>query len=32
MLPSSASVGWWFETPRYAPFFRADITVIAPTP
>ena len=32
VLPSSASVGWWFKTPRYAPFFRADITVIAPTP
>jgi len=32
VLPSSASVGWWFETPRYAPFFHADITAIAPTP
>ena len=25
MLPSSASVGWWFETPRYRPFFHAEI-------
>ena len=25
LLPSSASVGWWFDTPRYTPFFRADI-------
>lgn len=32
MLPSSASVGWWFGTPRYAPFFRADITAVTPTP
>jgi hypothetical protein len=25
LIPSSLSVGWWFGTPRYAPFFRADI-------
>jgi hypothetical protein len=31
LLPSSASVGWWFETPRYAPFFRARISAVAPT-
>ena len=24
-IPSSLTVGWWFDTPRYAPFFRADI-------
>ncbi len=32
VLPSSASAGWWFGTPRYAPFFRADITAVTPTP
>jgi hypothetical protein len=32
VLPSSASVGWWFETPRYAPFFRAVITAVIQTP
>jgi uncharacterized protein DUF6544 len=31
VLPSSASVGWWFETPRYAPFFRAEISAVTPT-
>lgn len=25
LLPSSLSVGWWFGTPRYAPFFEAHI-------
>ena len=25
LLPSALSVGWWFETPRYAPFFKAHI-------
>jgi hypothetical protein len=25
LLPSSLTVGWWFDTPRYAPFFKADI-------
>ena len=24
-LPSRVSVGWWFGTPRYAPFFEAEI-------
>jgi hypothetical protein len=24
-IPSSLSVGWWFDTPRYAPFFKAHI-------
>jgi hypothetical protein len=31
VLPSSASVGWWFDTPRYAPFFRAEISAVTPT-
>ncbi|MDA0163265.1 hypothetical protein OM076_23525 [Solirubrobacter ginsenosidimutans] len=30
VLPSRASVGWWFDTPRYAPFFKAHITDVAP--
>jgi hypothetical protein len=25
LIPSSVTVGWWFDTPRYAPFFEADI-------
>jgi hypothetical protein len=38
VLPSSASVGWWFGTPRYRPFFKARIdevsgqVVAAPVP
>jgi hypothetical protein len=31
LLPSSASVGWWFGTPRYAPFFHAEISAVTPT-
>ena len=31
LLPSSASVGWWFDTPRYAPFFHAEISAVTPT-
>ena len=33
VLPCSASVGWWFGTPRYAPFFTArinDVTQVSP--
>ena len=29
LLPSTLSVGWWFDTPRYAPFFRAEIKAVA---
>jgi hypothetical protein len=25
VIPSSLTVGWWFDMPRYAPFFRARI-------
>ena len=32
VLPCTLSVGWWFETPRYAPFFRAEIGAVTPTP
>jgi hypothetical protein len=28
VIPSRLSVGWWFGTPRYAPFFKADISDI----
>jgi hypothetical protein len=31
VLPSILSVGWWFDTPRYAPFFRAEINAVTPT-
>jgi hypothetical protein len=31
VLPSRASVGWWFDTARYAPFFHAEISAITPT-
>ena len=31
VLPSTLSVGWWFDTPRYAPFFRAEISAVTPT-
>jgi hypothetical protein len=31
VLPSTISVGWRFDTPRYAPFFRAEITAVTPT-
>jgi hypothetical protein len=31
VLPSILSVGWWFDTPRYAPFFRAEINTVTPT-
>ncbi len=32
LLASRVSVGWWFDTPRYAPFFRAEIGSVTPTP
>jgi uncharacterized protein DUF6920 len=32
VLPSTLSVGWWFDTPRYSPFFRAEISAVTPTP
>jgi hypothetical protein len=31
VLPSILSVGWWFDTQRYAPFFRAEINAVTPT-
>jgi len=24
-IPSRLTVGWWFGTPRYAPFFEATL-------
>lgn len=29
-LPSLVSVGWWWGTPRYAPFFQAELLDITP--
>jgi hypothetical protein len=31
VIPSSLSVGWWFDTPRYAPFLRAQISSLTTT-
>ncbi len=28
VIPSSLTVGWWFDTPRYAPFFRTRISAL----
>ncbi len=30
VVPSRVTVGWWFGTPRYAPFFRAEISDVSP--
>jgi hypothetical protein len=30
-IPSRLSVGWWFGTPRYTPFFTAEISGAEPT-
>jgi hypothetical protein len=30
VVPSRFTVGWWFGTPRYAPFFEAEIHDLAP--
>ena len=29
VVPSRVTVGWWFGTPRYAPFFRVEITDVS---
>jgi hypothetical protein len=29
VVPSSIAVGWWFGTPRYEPFFEADVLALA---
>lgn len=29
VVPSRFTVGWWFGTPRYAPFYRAEVTSLA---
>jgi hypothetical protein len=29
VVPSSVRVGWWFGTPRYAPFFEAEVIELA---
>jgi hypothetical protein len=28
VVPSAITVGWWFGTPRYAPFFEAEIVTL----
>jgi hypothetical protein len=30
LLPSLVSVGWWWGTPRYAPFFQAELLDVTP--
>jgi hypothetical protein len=30
LVPSRLTVGWWFDTPRYAPFFTAHINHSTP--
>jgi Family of unknown function (DUF6920) len=32
VVPSEITVGWWFGTPEYAPFFRARVTDLRPAP
>jgi hypothetical protein len=32
VLPCTLSVGWWFDTSRYAPFFRAEINAVSQRP
>jgi hypothetical protein len=29
-VPSRVTVGWWFDTPRYTPFFEAEIIAAQP--
>ena len=31
VLPCNATVGWWFDTSRYTPFFKAEISAVTPT-
>ena len=30
VVPSALTVGWWFGTPRYTPFFKAEVLELAP--
>jgi len=30
VVPSRVTVGWWFGTSRYRPFFRAEILTLGP--
>jgi hypothetical protein len=32
VLPSAVTVGWWFDTPRFKPFFEATIQDVAVMP
>jgi hypothetical protein len=31
VVPCALTVGWWFGTPRYVPFFEADVLELTPT-
>jgi hypothetical protein len=31
VVPSRVTVGWWFDTPRYAPFYEATIRELQPS-
>jgi hypothetical protein len=31
-VPSEVTVGWWFDTPEYAPFFTARVEDLRPAP
>ena len=30
VLPSRVTVGWWYGTPRYTPFFEATVLAAEP--
>jgi hypothetical protein len=32
VLPGRVTVGWWWGTPRYAPFFEAELLDVSPMP
>ena len=32
VVPSQVTVGWWYGTPRYKPFFEATILSAEPLP
>lgn len=32
VIPTVVTVGWWYGTPRYRPFFKATVSAAAPLP
>lgn len=30
VIPSRLTAGWWYGTPRYDPFFQAEVTAAQP--